>query len=45
MRTEFRIDPIGNGDIIMNIPESWQPYLEAETTQPYFTKLREFVAA
>lgn len=28
----------------MHIPESWQPYLEAETSQPYFTKLREFVA-
>ncbi len=28
----------------MNIPESWQPYLEAETAQPYFSKLREFVA-
>ncbi|MCW3054474.1 MAG: Uracil-DNA glycosylase [Chthonomonadales bacterium] len=29
----------------MQIPESWQPYLEAETKLPYFTKLQEFVAA
>jgi len=29
----------------MQIPESWQPYLEAETQKPYFTKLQEFVAA
>ena len=28
----------------MEIPQSWQPYLEAETQQPYFAKLREFVA-
>jgi uracil-DNA glycosylase len=29
----------------MHIPESWQPYLMAETEKPYFTKLEEFVAA
>ena len=29
----------------MHIPESWQPYLEAETQKTYFTKLQEFVAA
>lgn len=29
----------------MKIPESWQPALEAETTQPYFKKLQAFVAA
>ena len=28
----------------MEVPQSWQPYLEDETKQPYFTKLREFVA-
>ena len=28
----------------MEVPQSWQPYLEAETKQSYFTKLREFVA-
>lgn len=29
----------------MEIPESWQPYLAEETSKPYFTKLKEFVAA
>ena len=28
----------------MNVPESWREVLRNETTQPYFTKLTEFVA-
>ena len=28
----------------MDIPESWLPYLGVETEQPYFSKLRDFVA-
>ncbi len=29
----------------MEIPANWQPFINAETEQPYFQKLRDFVAA